>query len=72
MAANKVALFKVNKIRGTHPYSFRSGEWAKVKGIAMIQPDWVEPRLAFICEYADGVIDYMAVDDFDSNYEIKE
>lgn len=47
--------------RETHPYSFRSGEWASIVGM----------KQCFIVEYADGVRDYVAIIDVE-NYELKE
>lgn len=51
--------------RGTHQYSFRSGEWAEVMGMKF------DRRLCFIVEYPDGVRDYVAIIDV-NNYELKE
>jgi hypothetical protein len=51
--------------RGTHRYSFRSGEWGEVLGTIY------ENRLCFLVRYPDGVFDYVAIVDT-QNYELKE
>lgn len=51
--------------RGTHPYSFRSGEWAEVVDI-MISNRW-----CFVVQYTDGKIDTVPIVDT-NNYELKE
>jgi hypothetical protein len=56
------------RIRGTNPYSFRCGVWADIKGFNEVTPEGLETRLAFECEYEDGVVDRIAVRDRD-NYE---
>ena len=58
------------KIRGTHPYSFRPGEWAQITGVRMVTPDGLHERAVFQVEYDDGFIDGIAIEDSD-NYEIK-
>lgn len=55
-------------IRGTHHYSFRSGEWAKIVGVVVVSNGGT-PRPAFAVEYIDGVQDFIVVSD-DRNYEI--
>lgn len=58
------------RIRGTHRYSFRSGEWAALVGYVMVIPDDSnEPRQAFMVRYNDGTVDYIPVSDA-NNYEI--
>lgn len=51
--------------RGTHQYSFRTGEWAIVIGMSF------DRRQCFIVEYPDGFRDYVAIIDV-NNYELKE
>lgn len=51
--------------KGTHPYSFRTGEWARVIGTIF------KDRVCFVLEYYDGALDYAAVIDT-KNYELKE
>lgn len=56
---------KVLYYRGTHNYSFKSGEWARVIGTAF------KNRMCFVVEYQDGTIDYTPIID-NKNYELKE
>lgn len=51
--------------KGTHQYSFRTGEWAEVIGVVF------KESLCFIVQFRDGVIDYKPVIDTE-NYELKE
>lgn len=51
--------------KGTHQYSFRTGEWARVIGTIF------KDRLCFVLEYSDGTLDYTPVID-KQNYELKE
>ena len=51
--------------KGTHRYSFRSGEWGEVIGMTYLE------RWCYIIQYANGVLDYAAIVDKD-NYELKE
>ena len=57
-------------IRGTHHYSFRSGEWAKIIEVKVCTPKDMIERVAFVCEYGDGAIDYIPIVD-SPNYEIR-
>jgi len=54
---------QVAKIRGIHPYSFRTGEWATIIGALLCTPVGLEPRMCYKCLYPDGVIDYVPVDE---------
>jgi len=57
-------------IRAMHPYAFRSGEWARIKGTAMLPVKDGEPdRACYLVEFDDGVSDFWAVDDPDARYE---
>ncbi len=56
-------------IRGTSPYSFRSGEWAHIVGVKMSTPHGLATRAVYQCLYYDGVTDYIPVSDT-VNYEI--
>ena len=58
-------------IRGTHHYSFRCGEWAKITGVVVVEHECHPPRAAFAIEYIDGKTDYIAVCDHE-NYEISD
>ena len=68
-AGQHMAVIRNARIRGTHPCSFRSGEWAEILGARVCKPLWMDERIAFECRYPDGVLDYIAVSDSD-NYEI--
>lgn len=57
------------RIRGTSPYSYRSGEFANITGVVMCTPKGLQERACFVCEYDDGFIDYIPIDDRE-NYEI--
>ena len=61
--------FAPSQIRGTHVYSFRSGEWADIIGVDIIEMR-SGPRPCFRAIYDDGHIDTVAMCDFD-NYEVK-
>lgn len=54
--------------RGTHQYSFRSGEWGEVINIKGFKG---VGRWCYVVQYKDGVIDYCAVVD-KNNYELIE
>lgn len=57
-------------IRWTHSFGFRSGEWANVIGVCMVEPKDREPRLCYSVMYQDGTYDGIPISDSD-NYEIK-
>lgn len=57
-------------IRGIHPYSFRSGEWAIITDMVMVTDVNVAKRLNYMVMFDDGKVDYWPVCD-NSNYEIK-
>lgn len=58
------------KIRGTHHYSYRNGEWGLVVGVVFVTPDpKLEPRPAYLVQYLDGKTDYIALYDRE-NYEL--
>jgi hypothetical protein len=63
-----VLLCADTKIRGTSPYSYRTGEWAIITGVKTCTPDGLESRIVFVCKYDDGFIDYIPLHD-KSNYE---
>jgi len=56
-------------IRGTHPYSFRTGEWARIVGIE-IRNLRSGPRHVFKAVYDDDAKDTVAICD-SANYETK-
>lgn len=51
---------------GVHPYSFRSGEHAEIIGVRMVRTKH-SFRACFMLLYADGMIDYSAIED-EKNY----
>lgn len=57
-------------IRGIHPYSFRSGEWATIVGLVVCGKDYPGGRLNYMVMFDDGTVDYWPVCD-ESNHEIK-
>jgi len=58
------------QIRGTHPYQFRSGEWASVCGIVSVVPsEGTEERLCWHVGFDDGVYDHWPMTE---QYEFKE
>ena len=61
--------YNCTKIRGTHAYSFRTGEWAKILTVKIVMLENGEARAVFQCIYDDGTVDYIAMLDSD-NYEL--
>lgn len=57
------------RIRGTNQHSFRSGEWARIIGVVFVTPDGLDARPAFVAQYGDGAVDYIAFNDH-GNYEV--
>lgn len=57
------------RIKGTHHYSFRPGEWAVITGVVNVTPEGLSQRPAFECEYEDGCVDYIAISE-KAHYEI--
>lgn len=56
-------------IRGTHPYVFRSGEWAKLCGTASL-PGFPEgDRDCYLVEFPDSVSDFWPVADETHGFE---
>ena len=66
---NELLVIRNARIRGTHHYSFRTGEWAEILNVVVCKPKGLNERAAFECRYDDGKLDYIPVDDL-SNYEI--
>jgi hypothetical protein len=59
------------KIRGTHPYAFRSGEWATLLRIEpIIVPSGV--RDCFVVIFDDAAEDLWPVEDSGFDYEFKD
>lgn len=59
------------QIRGTHGWSFRPGEWARIIGVKIVTPPGLSPRPCYQLQYVDGAIDYIAISDVD-HYEVSE
>jgi hypothetical protein len=53
------------QIRGTHPYAFRSGEWASIAGVRR------EDRDFYVVWFDDGAMDLWVVNDPSDPYEFK-
>jgi hypothetical protein len=58
----------VKQIRGIHPYTFRSGEWAELKEVA----SGFNRRDCYLVEFSDGIQDFWVVDDPNEPYEFRE
>lgn len=58
------------EIRATHPYGFRSGEWALVLGVGQMAGS--EPRDSIIVQFSDGEIDTWPVKDPLDPYETRD
>jgi hypothetical protein len=54
-------------IRTTHPYGFRSGEWAR---LVMVVP--ARGRDCYLVEFPDLVTDLWVVDDAAGRYEFED
>ncbi|AZV00783.1 hypothetical protein SEA_KIKO_62 [Gordonia phage Kiko] len=55
-----------DRVRGTHPYCYRSGEWATIAGETRRQADGVP---LWLVEFADGATDEWVQDDPAAGYE---
>ena len=49
------------KVRWTHHYGFRHGEWSTVIGTEMYKPSDNLERRVYKVKYDDGLIDYIPV-----------
>ena len=57
-------------MRAMHPYAFRSGEWAVVRGSALLPVRAGEPdRACWLVQFSDGATDFWAVDAPEYEYE---
>lgn len=54
------------KIRATHPYAFRSGEWADLFSI-----QYDDGRAMYVVEFPDGAQDVWPSWDEDHGYEVR-
>jgi hypothetical protein len=55
------------RIRGTHPYVFRSGQWARLTGTV---DDPETGRRCYSVVFEDGATDFWPVDDTAAGYEL--
>lgn len=58
-------------IRATHWAMFRSGEWAKLKGITDLPGFSGGERECYLVEFSDGAADFWPVTDPDAGYEFR-
>lgn len=55
-------------IRTTHPYGFRCGKWAKLRGTVMLP--WPQgDRPCYVVEFSDEVVDFWVISDKAGRYE---
>ena len=59
-----------SRIRYTHPYGFRKGEWATITGLISLKPRGLGERLCYQVVYDDGVKDHIALAD-QCNFEVQ-
>lgn len=55
------------RIRGTHPYCFRSGEWATL----VTEVKHATGRRCYLVRFPDGMSDWWPVDDPAADYEFE-
>jgi hypothetical protein len=59
-------------IRATHPWAFRTGEWATVLTTFVMSPPGREPRECWLVQFPDGQHDCWPVADALHGYEFRE
>ena len=59
-----------SRIRYTHPYGFRKGEWATITGVIILNPRGLGERLCYQGVYDDGSKDHIALAD-QGNFEVQ-
>lgn len=59
-----------SRIRYTHPYGFRKGEWATITGVLVLKPRGLGERMCYRVVFDDGVEDYIALAD-QCNFEVQ-
>ena len=52
-----------SRIRNTHPYGFRAGEWATITGVVVLNPRGLGRRMCYQVTYDDGFKDHIALAD---------
>ena len=58
------------RIRLTHHYGYRRGEWANITGVVTLNPRGLGYRLCYSVVYPDGEKDFIAICD-SCNYELE-
>lgn len=53
-------------IRATHPYGFRSGEWATIIGVI-----WMNGQPCYEVQFSDGKVDQWPIHDEWDDYEFR-
>lgn len=59
-----------SRIRYTHHYGYRRGEWATITGVVTLNPRGLGYRLCYSVVYPDGEKDFIAICD-SCNYELE-
>lgn len=60
------------QIRAMHPYAFRSGKWAVIKGTVLLPVRENEPdRACYLVEFPDKVADFWPIDNSGYEYEFR-
>lgn len=59
-----------SRIRNTHTYGYRRGEWATITGVVTLNPRGLGYRLCYSVVYPDGEKDFIAICD-SCNYELE-
>ena len=65
------AVVKSVRLRTTHRYGYRTGEWGTVVGVCMVTPEGKEPRLCYAVRYDDGFTDYKAIEGMKEDFELE-
>lgn len=60
------------EVRATHPYGFRSGEWARIVAVVPTVTTAGDPRECYLVSFPDGVTDLWPVVDASDPYEFRE
>jgi hypothetical protein len=57
----------MTEVRHTHPFAFRSGQWAQI--LTTVES---YGRPCWLVQFPDGVTDWWVIDDPDADYELHE
>lgn len=55
------------EIRGTHPYCYRSGQWAVIRDIVT-----AKDRRCYLVQFEDSMVDFWPVEDSQAGYEFRD